>query len=94
MTWPRRLAVRTPGFHPGNQGFDPPRGHKNLMTTLPKKKLACPLCGGDDFKKDQVVLPKYGLIRLTDYKVRALICNNCHYVLLFEEGNTFFLGVD
>lgn len=31
MAWPRRLAVRTSGFHPENQGFESPRGH----TTMP-----------------------------------------------------------
>ena len=26
--WSRRLVVRTPGFHPGNRGFDSHRDHQ------------------------------------------------------------------
>lgn len=59
-----------------------------------EKKLTCPLCGGQDFKKDSAVLPKYGLLRLTDFKTNAFICKKCLYILLFEEGDTFLLGVD
>ena len=28
--WSRRLVVRTPGFHPGNRGFDSHRDHHFL----------------------------------------------------------------
>lgn len=58
------------------------------------KNLSCPLCRCQDFKKDKVVLPKYGMFRISDFKTKVLICNDCGYILLFEEGNTFFLGVD
>ena len=29
--WSRRLVVRTPGFHPGNRGFDSHRDHHFLL---------------------------------------------------------------
>jgi predicted nucleic-acid-binding Zn-ribbon protein len=64
------------------------------MEQSEKKTLICPLCDGQDFNEDKVVLPKYGLLRLTDYKAKIFICKKCHNILLFEEGDTFFLGVD
>lgn len=31
VLWLLRLAVRTPGFHPGNRGFDSHRSHKSYL---------------------------------------------------------------
>ncbi len=59
-----------------------------------KKTITCPLCGCQDFKKDKAVLPKYGLLRISDFKTKVLIFKECGYILLFEMGNTYFLGVD
>ncbi len=58
------------------------------------KKLICPVCQGKEFETDTIVLPKYGLLRLTDYKADVYICKNCRHMMLFEQGSTFFLGVD
>ena len=59
-----------------------------------KKKLKCPICENENFKHDKVVLAKYGLFRMTDYKAKMVTCTQCKHIMLFEEGNTFFLGVD
>lgn len=59
-----------------------------------ERELKCPVCGGTEFKQDKVVLAKYGVFRASDYKVKAMICEQCKHIMLFEEGNTFFLGVD
>lgn len=64
------------------------------MSKSVENKLICPVCQGVDFNKDAVVLPKYGLFRLTDYKLDVYICQNCKHVVMFEKGSTFFLGVD
>lgn len=64
------------------------------MEKSDKKTLCCTVCGGENFRKDGVVLAKYGLLRPTDYKADAYICKDCHHVMLFESGVTFFLGVD
>ena len=59
-----------------------------------KKDLKCPLCGNNDFDQDDIVLAKYGVFRVSDYKAKMLTCTQCKHILLFEAGNTFFLGVD
>jgi predicted nucleic-acid-binding Zn-ribbon protein len=61
---------------------------------MDKKELKCPLCESIDFDVDKVVLAKYGVFRISDYKVKMLTCKQCKYIMLFEAGNTFFLGVD
>ncbi len=58
------------------------------------RALKCPVCEGTEFKQDKVVLAKYGVFRVSDYKVKAMICTECKHIMLFEEGSTFFLGVD
>lgn len=58
------------------------------------KTLTCPMCHGQKFKKDKVVLPKYGIFRISDYKVDIFVCESCNYIVFFENGSTMFLGVD
>lgn len=64
------------------------------MEQTTKSELKCPLCASKEFEKDKVVLPKYGILRLSDYKANAFICKKCKHILLFEKGNTYFLGVN
>ncbi|MBC2607528.1 hypothetical protein [Pelagicoccus albus] len=59
-----------------------------------ERELKCPLCQHNEFDKDKVVLAKYGLFRVTDYKANMLTCKRCKHIMLFEDGNTFFLGVN
>ncbi len=61
---------------------------------MDKTELKCPLCGNTDFDQDKVVLAKYGVFRVSDYKAKMLTCKQCKHIMLFEAGNTFFLGVD
>ena len=44
--WSRRLVVRTPGFHPGNRGFESRRDHHFLMVIFELISSLC-LCFGD-----------------------------------------------
>lgn len=73
--WSRRLVVRTPGFHPGNRGFDSHRDHHFLF--LEKALLGI-------FYVFVLGLPVWVFFR-----VFALICCFCHtvvrskYLLLF-----------
>lgn len=48
----------------------------------------------ENHAEDKVVLAKYGVFRVSDYKAKMLTCTQCKHILLFEAGNTFFLGVD
>lgn len=61
---------------------------------MEKQELKCPLCGSHNFEQDKIVLAKYGIFRISDYKAKMLTCRKCQHIMLFKEGNTFFLGVD
>ena len=41
MYWSRRLVVRTPGFHPGNRGFDSHRDHHVEFEKYPVGDTFC-----------------------------------------------------
>ncbi len=65
-----------------------------MMMSENPRKLKCPVCENENFEHDEVVLAKYGMFRMSDYKAKMVICTQCKYIMLFEAGSTFFLGVD
>lgn len=52
------------------------------------KLPTCPLCGGQDFRREEGRLDsKWGI---TSHRVILLICENCKYILHFYEGNSIW----
>lgn len=52
------------------------------------KKLACPLCLGNEFQEEKgKVDSSWGM---TAHKVKMFICKKCNYVMFFGEGRSIF----
>jgi hypothetical protein len=58
------------------------------MTTSEIPRLACPLCGGTEFEREQGRLDsKWGW---TSHKMTLLICTQCRYILHFYDKHSIF----
>ena len=53
-----------------------------------KKNLACPLCQGIEFDKQEGKMDsKWGV---TAHKITLMICKKCRFILSFSKGRTIF----
>jgi uncharacterized protein len=64
------------------------RYHPEERQQQQSRKPTCPLCGGDQFRKEAGRLDsKWGF---TSHKLILLICERCQFVLHFYDGHSIF----
>jgi hypothetical protein len=84
--WPRRLAVRIPGFHPGDRGFDSRRGYQNycfwailLSPTGPVFGLFEPCTGRDGKVYIEAGCPEEEPPKKSHNDIKEKYCDSCLY---------------
>lgn len=52
------------------------------------QKMVCPICQGEEFKKEKGRLDsEWGM---TDHRADLFICEQCGYMMMFSTGRTWF----
>jgi C4-type Zn-finger protein len=55
---------------------------------MSKELLTCPLCGNNQFKKEQGRMDsKWGF---TSHKITLMICERCNFIMQFSKGRSIF----